>query len=382
MNILLTGIDGYVGWPTALKLSKLYPGARIVGVDNMGRRAWVEECGSVSAIPVASMDERIETAREHGFSNISFVEGDLTERDFVLRLFRMYRFEAVLHLAAQPSAPYSQIDGERANYTQFNNNQMLRNILWAVKECGLVDSCKVVVTTTTGVYGAPSYPIPEGFVSAEHKGVSDTVLHPSMAGSWYHMSRAFDVCNLWLANRQWKASVLDLRTSIVYGLDTPETRLDAALATRFDFDFNFGIVLNRFAAMALTGHPLTIYGKGDQKKPFISLDDCAETCARALGADFKGKFLVYNQTTETVSIKDMAYGIRDAAKKEGIEVEVSHIENPRVEDEEHKMEMDNDQFLTLLPGKPTVYEDIIDDMIKGLVPCRELMAQYKSRFMN
>jgi nucleoside-diphosphate-sugar epimerase len=241
----------------------------------------------------------------------------ITDRDFVLRLFHMYRFDAVLHLAAQPSAPYSQIDGERANFTQFNNNQSLRNLLWAMKECGLAKSCKVVVTTTTGVYGAPTYPIPEGFVTAEHQGVRDTVLHPGMAGSWYHMSRAFDVCNLWLANRHWKTSILDQRTSIVYGLQTAETDLDPRLATRFDFDFYFGIVLNRFCAMALTGHPLTIYGRGDQKKPFISLEDCAESCARAIDADFAGRFLVYNQTTETVSIKDMAYGIRGCGQEAG-----------------------------------------------------------------
>ncbi|MGE4294007.1 MAG: GDP-mannose 4,6-dehydratase [Desulfovibrio sp.] len=382
MNILLTGIDGYVGWPTALKLSKIYPDAQIFGVDNLKRRAWVEECGSVSAVAISDMETRIAAARENGFKNISFIEGDLTDRDFVLRIFRMYRFDAVLHLAAQPSAPYSQIDGACANYTQFNNNQSLRNLLWSIKECGLTEKCKLIATTTTGVYGAPAYPIPEGFVTAEHKGIQDTILHPGMAGSWYHMSRTFDVCNLWLANRQWKTSVMDLRTSIVYGLETVESALDPRLATRFDFDFYFGIVLNRFCAMALTGYPLTIYGRGDQMKPFISLDDCAESCARAISADFTGRFVVYNQMTETVSIKDMAYGIRDAAQKLGVTVEVAHIENPRVENEEHKMLMDNDGFLSLLPNKPKRYEELIEGIIRGLLPLREVLSAHKNRFMN
>jgi nucleoside-diphosphate-sugar epimerase len=375
-------MDGYVGWPTALKLARLYPDARIVGVDSMGRREWVREVGSVSAIPVASMEERLAAAREQGCANISFVPGDLADWTFTSRLFRIYRFDAVLHLAAQPSAPYSQIDGERAGFTQANNTRMLLNLLWALKESGQAESCLFVETTTTGVYGAPAFPIPEGFVRAEHKGVADTVPFGGMGGSWYHMSKSFDAGNLWLANRQWGLSVVDLRTSIVYGAATTETAADPRLATRFDFDFYYGIVLNRFCAMGLVGHPITIYGKGEQKKPFIALEDCAATCANAMRLERDGTFRVLNQHTQTVSIQELARAVRDAAAAHGVEVELQHIPNPRVEDEEHKMEMDNQGFLALMDGEPAPYRTHVEDMMARLVERRDVFRRYKDRFIR
>ena len=128
MNILLTGIDGYVGWPTALKLSKEFPDARIIGIDNLARRKWVEECGAITAIPIKTMDDRIKTAEQHGFTNISFMQGDLVDRDFVNEMISIYKPEIVIHVAAQPSAPYSHMNGEKANYTQFNNNQATGNL--------------------------------------------------------------------------------------------------------------------------------------------------------------------------------------------------------------------------------------------------------------
>ena len=130
MNILLTGIDGYIGWPTALRLSKEFKTARIIGVDNLARRRWVQECGSVTAIPVSSMETRLEAAREHGFQNICFTEGDLTDKLFVDQLISVFKPEVILHCAAQPSVPYSHINGHLANYTQFNNNQSTRNLPW------------------------------------------------------------------------------------------------------------------------------------------------------------------------------------------------------------------------------------------------------------
>ena len=162
MKILITGIDGYVGWPTALRISKRYPESQIIGVDNFGRRRWVEECGAVSAVPIFSMEERIQAAKKHGFKNIEFQELDLVNRDDVYLLLQEFRPDVILHLAAQPSAPYSELNGERANYTQHNNVQGTRNLLWGVKENNLLDSL-FVETTTTGIYGAPEFEIPEGF---------------------------------------------------------------------------------------------------------------------------------------------------------------------------------------------------------------------------
>jgi nucleoside-diphosphate-sugar epimerase len=382
MNILLTGIDGYVGWPTALKLSKELPNIRIIGVDNLGRRRWVEESGSTTAIPILSMPERIALAKKYGFTNISYIEGDLTNRDFVNQLFEVYKFDVVLHTAAQPSAPYSQIDGRLASYTQFNNNQSTRNLLWAIKEKGMTQRCHFIETTTTGVYGAPEFEIPEGFVMAENKGERDLLPFPGMAGSWYHMSKCNDINNLWLANRQWKLSITDLRTAIVYGTETDETKLDPGLATRFDFDFYFGVVINRFCAMVLTGYPVTVYGKGEQRKPQISLEDCAQSNVNAVKLEKSAEFKVYNQATEVISIADTAGLIIKAARELNLESDLIHIPNPRVEKEEHKMMIDTTNHSRLLPNpKYTVAEGVFQ-ILHSILPYRTVIEQYKDRFMS
>lgn len=60
-----------------LKLAKEFSDGRIVGIDNFGRRRWVEEVSSTSIIPIATMEERLKKAHECGFKNISFIYGDL-----------------------------------------------------------------------------------------------------------------------------------------------------------------------------------------------------------------------------------------------------------------------------------------------------------------
>jgi nucleoside-diphosphate-sugar epimerase len=247
MSILITGADGYVGWPTALRIATRTD-ERVVLVDNFARREWVESVGSTSAVPIASIDERIDAAEEvHGCSNLSFVEADLTDRAAVDRLLSVHEPRVVVHAAAQPSAPYSQINGERANYTQHNNLQATRNLLWGLHENDLSDT-HFIETTTTGVYGAPEFPIPEGGATMESQGERDEVPFPAMAGSWYHLTKSHDAANMRLAHEQFDIPISDVRTAITYGTQTAETAADPRLATRFDFDYYFGVVAHRFCA--------------------------------------------------------------------------------------------------------------------------------------
>ncbi|GAB6137399.1 NAD-dependent epimerase/dehydratase family protein [Halanaerobaculum tunisiense] len=382
MSILVTGADGYVGWPTMLKLGKEYPNERIIGVDNFGRRRWLEEVGSVSALPVEDMETRIQAAKENGIDNLTFVEGDLTDKDFVNQILEVYEPRVVLHTAAQPSAPYSQINGERANFTQHNNNQSTRNLLWGLKELGLEDT-HFVETTTTGTYGAPEFEIPEGLFEVEYKDGKDTIPFPGMAGSWYHMSKCNDVNNLWLANKQWGLSVTDIRTAIVYGTETEETNLDPRLNTRFDFDYYFGVVINRFCAMALAGYPITVYGKGEQRKPMVSLQDTVQSLVNAVELENDGEFKVYNQTLKPVSIIRLAKAVKNSADELGLETEIKHISNPREEKEDHKMKMANDRFMNeLLNQKPVSVEEGVHEILTNLKEFQDVIVQYKDRFMS
>ncbi|WP_181684997.1 NAD-dependent epimerase/dehydratase family protein [Halorhabdus salina] len=383
MTILVTGGDGYLGWPTALRIATRTDD-RVILVDNFARREWVEEVGSVSGVPIASIDERIEAAEDvHGVRNLSFVEGDLVEKSFVEELLAVHEPAVIVHTAAQPSAPYSQINGERANYTQHNNMQATRNLLWGLEEADLTDT-HFIETTTTGVYGAPEFPIPEGGATMTNQSAEDEVPFPAMAGSWYHLTKSHDAANMRLAHSQFDIPISDVRTAITYGTETEETAADPRLATRFDFDYYFGVVAHRFAAQAISGYPMTVYGKGEQRKPFIALEDAVEGLAQLALADPDDRpdeHVVYNQVTRAISIVEVAETIADVAGEYDLDVAVEHFENPRDEDETHKMEIENDRYADLIDGQSETFEEGVRSLLGTLLEYDDRIAAHEDRFL-
>jgi len=378
MTVLLTGADGYLGWPTALRLAARLD-QRIVGVDNLARRDWVAESGSVSAVPIDDPETRFDAR-----PNLSFVEGDLSDREFVDQILAVHQPETVVHVAAQPSAPYSAINGERALFTQRNNLSMNLNLLHGLHENGL-DDTHFIETTTTGIYGAPEFPIPEGGLSVERKGGADELPFPALGGSWYHAAKSFDNANMRLANTEWDQPISEVRTAIVYGTETTETT-EIDLSTRFDFDYYFGTVVNRFCAQAVAGYPLTVYGKGEQRKPMVSLRDAVESLAALVedgygGGPESGGIEVYNQVTRPVAIVELAETIAEVAAEFGIDADVEHFENPREEDEEHEMEMENDAFLELVGGQKQELEAGIRDVLESLVAYEDRITAREDRFL-
>ena len=383
MTILVTGADGYIGWPTALRIASRTDD-RVLLVDNFGRREWVEDIGATSATPVASIDERLQAAEDVlGITNMSFVEGDLAERSFVDELLAVHEPETVVHAAAQPSAPYSQINGERANYTQHNNLQATRNLLWGLEEHDLTDT-HFIETTTTGVYGAPEFPIPEGGSTMENDGERDDVPFPNMSGSWYHSAKGFDAQNMRLAHQQFGIPISDVRTAITYGTETAETREDDRLKTRFDFDYYFGTVTHRFCAQAVAGYPVTVYGKGEQRKPFISLEDAVEGLAELALADHEDRpdgLTVYNQVTRAISIVEIAETIADVGSDYELDVAVEHFENPRDEDETHKMEIEKERYMNLIGGQDQTFGDGVADIFETLTRYADTIEAHEDRFL-
>ncbi|PSP82785.1 UDP-sulfoquinovose synthase [Halobacteriales archaeon QS_6_64_34] len=383
MTTLVTGADGYIGWPTALRIASRTDD-RVVLVDNFGRREWVEDIGSTSAVPVVSIDERLDAARETlGIRNMSFVEGDLVERAFVDELLQVHEPDAVVHAAAQPAAPYSQINGERANFTQYNNLQSTRNLLWGLEENDLTDT-HFIETTTTGVYGAPEFPIPEGGATMENDGERDEVPFPAMAGSWYHLTKSHDAANMRLAHKQFDIPVSDVRTAITYGTETEETREDDRLKTRFDFDYYFGTVTHRFCAQAVAGYPVTVYGKGEQRKPFVALEDAVEGLAQlALGDpdDRPEGLTVYNQVTRAISIVEIAETIAEVGGEFDLDVAVEHFQNPRDEDETHKMEIEYDRYEALIGEQDQTFEEGVSDIFETLTQYADTIEAHEDRFL-
>ncbi|WP_211290225.1 NAD-dependent epimerase/dehydratase family protein [Natrinema ejinorense] len=383
MSMLLTGGDGYIGWPTAIRIASRTD-EQVVLVDNFARRDWVETVGSTSATPVFPMAERLEAASEiHDGRSLSFVEGDLTDGEFVDRLIRIHEPETIVHTAAQPSAPYSQLGRERANFTQHNNLQATRNLLWSLGEHGLEET-HFIETTTTGVYGAPEFPIPEGGATMEHRGERDEVPFPAMAGSWYHLTKSHDAANMRLAHDQFDIPVSDVRTAITHGTETAETAADPRLGTRFDFDYYFGVVVHRFCAQAVAGYPITVYGRGEQRKPFIALEDAVEGLTRLALADPSERpadHTVYNQVTRAISIVEIAETVADVANEFGLGVEVEHVENPRSEDETHAMEIENDRYEALIDGQSTSFETSVRSIIETLLEHEDVIVAHENRFL-
>jgi nucleoside-diphosphate-sugar epimerase len=374
MTILLTGADGYIGWPTTLRLADQLD-ERLIAVDNLARREWVEESGSVSATPIAGAEDRFDDV-----DGVSFVEGDLTERDFVLQLLEMYEPDTVLHAAAQPSAPYSAINGERALYTQQNNVSMTLNLLHGLHETGLHDS-HFIETTTTGVYGAPEFTIPEGGAEMENAGERDNVPFPAMGGSWYHQTKSFDAANMRLAASEFDLNISDVRTAIVYGTQTAETSAGGQ-PTRFDFDYYFGTVVNRFCAQAVAGYPITVYGKGEQRKPMVSLEDTVESLVNLVERGHAGGDIdVYNQVTRPVAIVELAETIAAVGEEFDLDADVEHFDNPREEKEEHKMEMENERFLDLVGGQQQRLEEGVRDVLETLVEHEDRITAHEDRFL-
>jgi UDP-sulfoquinovose synthase len=329
VRILVLGGDGYLGWPTALHLSRR--GHDVTVVDNFCRRGYDHEMGVDSLVPVAQLSARIRRWEEVSGLTIESMVGDLTDHRFVLKTLERAAPDAVVHFAEQRSAPYSMIDRDHAVYTQVNNVVGTLNLLYAIAETDR--QIHLVKLGTMGEYGTPNIDIEEGFIEITHKGRSDVVPYPKQPGSFYHLSKVHDSHNILFACRIWGLRATDLNQGVVYGQETDETTMDDALATRFDYDAVFGTVLNRFCVQAVVGHPLTVYGEGGQTRGMLDIRDTLACVELALTHPPQpGEYRVFNQFTESFSVRQMAEMVADAYPGA---VRIEHVEDPRVEKQKH-----------------------------------------------
>jgi UDP-sulfoquinovose synthase len=361
MRVLILGGDGYLGWPTAMRFSG--KGHDVGVVDNFARRRWVEEAGSHSLTPIATLEERIETWRDVAGKNIESYVGDISEGSFIADVLREFEPDAIVHYGEQPSAPWSMKSVDNAVVTQANNVIGSLKLLWAMRD--YAPAAHLIKLGTMGEYGTPNIDIEEGFIEIEHKGRRDTLPFPKLAGSLYHLSKVHDSHNIHFACRVWGLRATDLNQGVVYGIESPETRLDERLATRFDYDELFGTALNRFAVQAVIGYPLTVYGKGGQTRGFLNIVDTLQ-CVELTAANppSPGEYRVFNQFTETFNVGELAEKVRHAAGELGIEVQVDHVENPRVELEKHYYNPSHTKLLSLGLRPTLLSETLIESMLE------------------
>jgi UDP-sulfoquinovose synthase len=367
MKILVLGGDGYLGWPTALHLSAL--GHHVTVVDNLVRREYDAEMGVDSLVPIYSLDERVAKWHELSGHRVDVRFGDLTDAAFTSAVVSESRPDAIVHFGEQRSAPYSMIDREHAVYTQVNNVVGTLNLMYAIAEVN--PAIHLVKLGTMGEYGYPNIDIEEGFIEITHNGRTDVLPYPKQPGSFYHLSKVHDSANIMFACRVWGLRSTDLNQGIVYGQSTPETDLDPVLATRFDYDGVFGTVLNRFCVQAVMGIPLSVYGAGGQTRGMLNIRDTLACVTLALeNPAAEGEFRVFNQFTESFSVRDMAALVQEASSQP---VEIAKgLENPRVEHEEHYFHAAHTKLLDLGLEPHFLTKGVITQML-------DLIERHKDR---
>ena len=332
MRILILGGDGYLGWPTAMNLSAR--GHEVAVVDNYLRRRLCREVKVKPLFDVRQLDQRCAIWEGLTGNTIPYFIGDLTEWEFVEKVFHEFVPDAIVHYAEQPSAPYSMMNRPAATLTLHNNLLVTANLIFGVRE--FCPDAHIVKLGTMGEYGTPDIDIEEGWLEVKHKGRAHKFLYPRQAGSLYHTTKIMDTDLLWFYVRTWKLRVTDLMQGPVYGIFTAETEDDERLLPFFNYDEIFGTVLNRFVIQAVAGHPLTVYGKGGQTRGYLNIKDTLNCVRLSLESPAKeGELRIFNQFTETFSVNELAAKVKTTGAQLGLKVTIRNIDNPRIEAEEH-----------------------------------------------
>jgi UDP-sulfoquinovose synthase len=350
LRVLVLGGDGYLGWPTALKLA--VEGHHVFVVDNCSRRKITAEMNVPPLIEPLAFYDRVAYWNSIQKPEIECQLLDVLDYQALISIFKKFDPEVVIHYAEQPSAPYSMLGHSEASYTLKNNLLSTLNLAYAVKETN--PDIHILKLGTMGEYGTPNIDIEEGYLDISHKGRTDTFLFPRQASSLYHTTKIQDTDLLYLYVRTWQLRVTDLMQGPVYGMFTREMSEDPYLFTLFNYDHIFGTVLNRFVVQAAIGRPIAVYGAGTQRRGFLNLIDTIQCVSLAVNNPPQpGQLSIFNQFTEVFSVLDLAEKVKKAASELGCFAEIEHVTNPRVESESHYYNPSNTNFdvLGLKPHK-------------------------------
>lgn len=371
-RIIVLGGDGFCGWPTSLHLAQLGYGVTIV--DNLSRRRIDEELGCQSLTPIQPLERRLRTWRDLTGQTIPFVNLNVaTDYAELLQLIADVAPHAIVHFAEQRAAPYSMKSAAHKRYTVDNNINATHGLLCAIVEAGL--DVHLVHLGTMGVYGygTAGMAVPEGYldikVNVDGRDVPLQIPYPPNPGSIYHMTKTLDALLFAFYNKNDGLRITDLHQGIVWGTNTAETLLHPDLVNRFDYDGDYGTVLNRFLVQAAIGHPLTVYGHGGQTRAFIHLRDTVRCVALAIANPPAAgeRVKIFNQTTETHRVADLANLV---ARLTG--AQVRHYVDPRYEALDNDLVVDNHGFLDLGLDPIRLSEGLLIEVI-------DIAARYAAR---
>jgi UDP-sulfoquinovose synthase len=373
MKVLVIGGDGFCGWPTALHLSD--QGHDVIIVDNLSRRKIDVELGVDSLTPITPLSTRLAAWKEISGKTIGFEYLDVAEEyQRLVDLVVAERPDAIVHFGEQRAAPYSMRNAAAKRFTVDNNVSGTHNVLCAIVESG--QDIALVHLGTMGVYGygwSGSAPIPEGYLTVKvptpDGEIDREILHPANPGSVYHMTKTLDQLLFAFYAKNDNLRITDLHQGIVWGTQTPQTERDERLINRFDYDGDYGTVLNRFLMQAAIGHPLTVHGTGGQTRAFIHVRDTVRCIEIALqNPPTKGSPVsVFNQVTETYRVRELAELISSITG-----VEIANLPNPRKEAAENDLNVTRDRFVSLGLNPTTLSEGLLSEV-------RDIATRYKDR---
>ena len=391
MRVLILGGDGFCGWPASLRLSA--QGHDVGIVDNFARRDADVELGAESLTPIEPLRIRMAAWRAVTGRTLEFWKLDVArDYDRLLAVLADWEPDAVVHFAEQRAAPYSMKSSRHKRYTVDNNINATHNLLAAIVESEL--DVHVVHLGTMGVYGygAAGVRIPEGYLRVrmdrdDGREVEQEILFPADPGSVYHMTKTQDQLLFGFYNKNDEVRITDLHQGIVWGTQTGETRLDERLINRFDYDGDYGTVLNRFLLQAAIGYPLTVHGSGGQTRAFIHLQDSVRCIQLAVEHPPRRgeRVRIFNQMTEVHRVIDLAELV---ARLTGAEIDL--LDNPRKEAARNDLFAENRQLLDLGLRPITLEEDLLREVTDiarqyrhrcdhDKIPCRSRWVRERAR---
>lgn len=374
MNVLVLGGDGFCGWPTSLYLSSL--GHDVTIVDNLSRRKIDVELGTESLTPIAPIETRLAAWREVSNRSINFVYLDLAEDyERLVALVSTLQPDVVVHFAEQRAAPYSMKSPAHKNYTVRNNLCATHNILNALVDAHV--DAHFVHLGTMGVYGyghEEPIPIPDGYLdvkipTSDGRMIDESIVYPPNPGSIYHLTKTQDALFFQYYAKNDGLRITDLHQGIVWGTQTDETKRDERLINRFDYDGDYGTVLNRFLMQVAVGHPMTVHGTGGQTRAFIHIKDTCRCIEKAIAnPPQRGQRpVIMNQMAETHRLRDLAKKIEWLT-----DATISFVHNPRKEAPENELNVVN-QKLRDLGWDPILLDDGL------LTEVRDIAERYRDR---